>query len=171
MGDLAGLDIPGLDGPVSRAGDEALRILGPRHAEDAPIVALCAVADLALHFARFPIVDEDLLVTAHTQQVVPVWRESNAVDEVAVVASTGYTVEFEGCTMVEHEVLIIACRRCSQRSLLSYTHGINLRRMSADFPHRISRVCSDAVAVPLFPVAHSYYSLAVAVPCNIVDAA
>jgi hypothetical protein len=80
-------------------------------------------------------------------------------------------VELEWSAMIEDEVLIIACRSCSERSLLSDADRIDLCRMSTNLTDTVPGICRNTVPIALLTIAYSNYPLAVSVPSYIVDAA
>lgn len=82
--------------------------------------------DFVFDSTSLAVVEEDLLVAAYRDEIVAVGGECNTVNEVGVRAPTGNVVEFEGGAMVEDKVLVVASCSCTERSLLSDRHSIDL---------------------------------------------
>jgi hypothetical protein len=80
-------------------------------------------------------------------------------------------IELEWSAMVEDEVLIIARRSCSERSLLSDADRIDLCRMSTNLTDTVPGICRNAMPIALLTIAYSNDPLAVSVPSYIVDSA
>ena len=159
--------IPELDGLVGAAGGEALRIPRPGYSEYASLVL--AVPDFCLGFSGLAIVEEYLAICAHTDQRIAVRTECQAVDIPLVPLQT--RIEFERCAVVEDRTGIISCSRGPERPLLPYAHAIDLRRMPTDGAHCVPGIRGNAMSKFFFPISYCDQSLAVAVPCQIIDAA
>jgi hypothetical protein len=165
---LACFGVPYADCLVSTRRDEALRVLGPRDAEDAARVH--AVANLALGLARAAVVQPDALVGADAGEDGAVGGEGGAVDEARVLAAQA-GVELEGRAVVEDDTCVVGARGGAQRALLADRDGVDLRGVARDLAHAVAAVGGDAVAEALLAVADGDDALRVAVPGNVVDAA
>lgn len=129
---------------------------------------MLAISNLTLLLTSFPIIEPDLLVGPHADQICAVRTKGNSIDVSLVLPQT--RVELEWRTMKESQTGIITpcCR--SQWSLLSDAYAVDLRTVSAYLPDRIATIRSDAVTILLFTITHCYYALAVSIPCQIIDA-
>lgn len=165
---LACLGVPDAHGLVGAGGDEALRVLGPRDAEDAACVH--AVANLRLGLARLAVIQPDALVGADAREDGAVRGEGGTKDEAVVLAAQA-GVELEGGAVVEDQAGVVGARGGAQRALLADGDAVDLRRVARDLSHAVAAVGGDAVAKALFAIADGDDALRVAVPGNVVDAA
>lgn len=153
---------------VGAGGDEALRVAGPRDAEDAAGVHI--LADLRLCLARLAVVQPDALVGADGGQVGAVRAELGAEDEAIVLAAQA-GVELEGGAVVEDHAGVVAAGGGAQGPLLADGDAVDLRRVAGNLAHAVAAIPGDAVAEALLALANGYDALRVAIPRQVVDAA
>lgn len=166
--DLAGLDVPQLDGLVSARRDEALRIGSPANGKDTP--GVLALANGAGRLARLAIVQLDALVGADGDEGVPVGGEGGAEDEAPVQAG-GLGVELEGGAVQEAHGHVVADGGGAERARGAHGDGVDDLGVARDLADAVAAIGRQAVAEALAAVAHGDDALRLPVPRYVVDAA
>ena len=164
---LSSFRIPDLHRLIRTTRNKSPRILRPRYSEDTP--RMFSLPNLRLGLPCLAIIQPYFLIGAYADQRPPVRTESHPIDIPLMFPQT--RVEFKWHPMIKYQTSIITPRRRPQRSLLPYTHAIDLTAMPTDLTHGIATIGRDAVSELLLSVANGYDSLAVSVPSEIVDAA
>lgn len=82
---------------------------------------------------------------------------------------TNASVEFEGCAVVENDVLVVTGSGRAEGALLSDGHRVDLLCVADDFSDGVSAVPCDAMTVALLPVSDGDDALGVTVPGQVVD--
>ena len=164
---LPSFRIPNLYRLIRTTRNKPPRILRPRYSEYTP--RMFTLPNLGLRFPCLAIVQPYLLIGAYADQRPPVRTERHPINIPLMFPQT--RIEFERRTMIKYQTSIITPRRRPQRSLLPYTHAVDLTAMPTDLTHRIATISRNAVSELLLSVANGYDSLAVSIPSQIVDAA
>ncbi|KAJ5355375.1 uncharacterized protein N7496_012587 [Penicillium cataractarum] len=128
------------------------------------------LANLALGLTSLTIVEPDLAVCTHTDQVRTIRAKAHAVDIVGVLV-TNAGVELEGCAVVEDQLLIVTRGRSAERPLLPDRDRVDLLRVAVNFTDGVSTVPGNAVSVALLSVTDSNDALRVTVPSQVIDPA